>query len=240
DATLEDLIVEVAGGAVRHAGLEPGDIDEIVLGNFNAGMNALAFPSSLALQADDAFHGRPATRVENACASGSAAVHTGLKSILAGTARAVLVIGAEKMTERDAATVGTALLSADYESAGSGSTTGFAHLFANVADHYAKRYTDPSDAMAEIAAKSHRHRALNPYAPLRKNLTVDFCRTVSDKNPVVAGRLRRTDCSPVSDGAAALVLTAGERTPSGAATPGVRVDGIGHSNDYLPWNRRDP
>ena len=71
-ATLEDLISIVVRDAIAHAGLEPKDIDEIVLGNFNAGMNALAFPSSLALQAHPDLGGLPATRVENACASGSA------------------------------------------------------------------------------------------------------------------------------------------------------------------------
>lgn len=240
DSTLEELIVEVARDAIEHAGIEASDVDEIVVGNFNAGMNALAFPSSLVLQADDRLHGLPSTRVENACASGSAAVQTGIKSLLAGTARVVLVVGAERMTERDAATVGTALLSADYGLAGSSSTTGFAQLFADVADHYAKRYDDPSDAMGSIAAKSHRQGALNPYAHLRKALTTEFCREVSDKNPVVAGLLRRTDCSPVSDGAAALVLSVPDRVSASAMTRGVRIDGIGHSNDYLPWDRRDP
>ncbi|GAA5062089.1 acetyl-CoA acetyltransferase [Thermocatellispora tengchongensis] len=240
EPTLEGLIVEAANAAVRHAGIEAGDVDEIVLGNFNAGMNALAFPSSLVLQADDAFHGLPATRVENACASGSAAVHTGIRSLLAGTARTVLVVGAEKMTERDSATVGSALLSADYELAGTTSTSGFARLFADVADHYADRYQDPSYTLAEIAAKSHRQGALNPYAHLRKELSVEFCAEVSEKNPVVAGRLRRTDCSPVSDGAAAIVLTVPERRSRDARTRGVRFDGVGHCNDFLPGPRRDP
>jgi len=238
--TLEDLIVEVTNDALRHAGIEAGDVDDVVLGNFNAGMNALAFPSSLVLQADPGLHGRGVTRVENACASGSAAVQTGIRSLLAGTAGTVLVVGAEKMTERDASIVGTALLGADYDEAGSSATTGFARLFADVAACYDERHRSPYDAMGAIAAKSHRQGAKNPFAHLRKELSVDFCRQVSEANPNVAGGLRRTDCSPVSDGAAALVISVPDRASGDARTPGVRIDGMGHSNDYLPAARRDP
>ncbi|MFC5169479.1 thiolase domain-containing protein [Streptomyces mutomycini] len=240
EGTLETLLVTAVRDALAHAGIKASDVDEIVLGNFNAGMNALAFPSSLVLQADDALHGLPVTRVENACASGSAAVHTGIRSILAGTSETVLVVGAEKMTERDSATVGQALLGADYEAAGQVSTSGFAGLFARVADAYAERHGDPSEAMARIAAKSHAQAAKNPLAHLRKPLDFEFCHTVSEKNPLVAGRLRRTDCSPVSDGAAALVLTRGGRMSSAAATRGVAIAAIAHANDYLPGRRRDP
>lgn len=240
DVTLESLIVAAARDALVHAGIAATDVDEVVLGNFNAGMNALAFPASLVLQTDDDLHGLPVTRVENACASGSAAVQTGIRSVLAGTAKTVLVIGAEKMTERDATVVGQALLGADYEAAGTSTDTGFAGLFACVADAYADRYDDPSEAMARIAAKNHARAALNPLAHLRKPFDVEFCHTVSEKNPTVAGRLRRTDCSPVSDGAAALVLTTSDRTSDHAVTNGVRVTGFAHANDYLPASRRDP
>ncbi|MCE3520168.1 hypothetical protein LXJ58_36025, partial [Escherichia coli] len=74
------------------------DVDEIVLGHFNAGFSPQDFTASLVLQASDAFRFKPATRVENACATGSAAVHQGIKTIRAGAARVVLVVGVEKMT----------------------------------------------------------------------------------------------------------------------------------------------
>jgi acetyl-CoA C-acetyltransferase len=240
DEPLEGLIVAAARDALHGAGITAVDVDEVVLGNFNAGMNALAFPSSLVLQTDDDLHGLPVTRVENACASGSAAVQTGIRAVLSGTAKTVLVVGAERMTERDATTVGQALLGADYEAAGTTTETGFAGLFARVADAYADRHGDPAEAMARIAAKNHARAALNPLAHLRKPLDVEFCRTVSDKNPTVAGRLRRTDCSPVSDGAAALVLTTSKHASAHATTNGVRVTGFAHANDYLPAPRRDP
>ncbi|MBT2594212.1 acetyl-CoA acetyltransferase [Arthrobacter sp. ISL-72] len=237
DETLESLIVQVAAEAIGNAGIEPGQIDEIYLGQFNSGMMPLAFPSSLALQVSEQLANVPATRVENACASGSAAFQQGTKSLLAGTAKTVLVIGAEKMTQAGADVVGAALLGADYDMAGKRSTTGFTGLFAEVAKHYGKRYGPVSDVLGTIAAKNHRNGVDNPYAQLRKDLGEEFCRTVSDKNPMVADPLRRTDCSPVSDGAAAVVLSV---SPTGGATAPVRLAGFGHANDFFPAERRDP
>ncbi|MDQ0635599.1 acetyl-CoA C-acetyltransferase [Arthrobacter pascens] len=237
EETLESLIVQVATEAISRAGIEPGQIEEIYLGQFNSGMMPLAFPSSLALQVSPELANVPATRVENACASGSAAFQQGTKSLLAGTARTVLVIGAEKMTHAGADVVGAALLGADYDMAGHTSTTGFTGLFADVARHYEKRYGPVSDILGTIAAKNHRNGVDNPYAQLRKDLGEEFCRTVSDKNPMVADPLRRTDCSPVSDGAAAVVLSV---SPTGGATAPVRLAGIGQANDFFPADRRDP
>ncbi|MDQ0675622.1 acetyl-CoA C-acetyltransferase [Pseudarthrobacter siccitolerans] len=235
--TLESLIVQVATEAIANAGIEPGQIDEVYLGQFNSGMMPLAFPSSLALQVSPDLANVPATRVENACASGSAAFQQGTKSLLAGTAKTVLVIGAEKMTHAGADVVGAGLLGADYDMAGKASTTGFTGLFAEVAKHYEKRYGTVSDVLGSIAAKNHRNGVDNPYAQLRKDLGEEFCRTVSDKNPMVADPLRRTDCSPVSDGAAAVVLST---SPTGGATGPVRLAGFGHANDFFPAARRDP
>jgi acetyl-CoA C-acetyltransferase len=237
DETLESLIVQVSTESIANAGIEPAQIDEVYLGQFNSGMMPLAFPSSLALQVSPDLANVPATRVENACASGSAAFQQGTKSLLAGTAKTVLVIGAEKMTHAGADVVGAGLLGADYDMAGKASTTGFTGLFAEVAKHYEKRYGTVSDVLGSIAAKNHRNGVDNPYAQLRKDLGEEFCRTVSDKNPMVADPLRRTDCSPVSDGAAAVVLST---SPTGGATAPVRLAGFGQANDFFPAARRDP
>lgn len=237
DQTLESLIVAAGAEALADSGVEPSDIDLIVLGTFNSGMNALGFASSLALEIDDALFGVHALRVENACASGSSAVHTALTAVQAGRARRALVIGAEKMTGIPADIVGAALLGADYEMAGQESSTGFAGLFASVADEYERRYGPVSDTLGTLAAKSHRLGAANPWAHLRKDLGEEFCRTESPRNPRVAGILRRTDCSPVSDGAAAVVI--GTEATS-AAHPAVRFAGWAAASDFLPGNKRDP
>jgi hypothetical protein len=101
--------------------------------------------------------------------------------------------------------------------AGKASTTGFTGLFAEVAKHYGKRYGSSisgpgyeaglGDVLGSIAAKNHHNGMDNPYAQMHRDFGEEFCRTISDKNPMVAEPLRRTDCSPVSDGAAAVVLS---------------------------------
>lgn len=237
DQSLESLIVRMGTEAIQNAGLDHKDIDEIYIGHFNSGMHPLGFASSLALEISPELAHVPSTRVENACSSGSAALQQGVKSLLAGTGKNVLVIGAEKMTHATPETVGAALLGAAYETAGKESNTGFAGLFAETAQKYEQRYGSIGDILGSIAAKNHRNGVSNPYAQLRKDLGEDFCRTVSEKNPLVAGNLRRTDCSPISDGAAAVVLSS---SPSAKATTSpVRMTGFGQANDFLPAPKRD-
>jgi acetyl-CoA C-acetyltransferase len=234
---LEDLIVAVAGPAIADAGISPNEIDEIFIGNFNSGLNEQDFPASLVLQADDRLRFKPATRVENACATGSAAVHQGLNAIEARRARFVLVVGAEKMTASPPEAVGSILLRASYrreERFGSG---GFAAVFDKIAEAYFQRYGDQSEAIARIAAKNHKNGAANPLAHMQKDLGFEFCRQVSEKNPIVVGRLKRTDCSPVSDGAAALVLSDIETGLS--LKKAVAFRACAHVNDFLPLAKRD-
>ena len=234
---LESLIIAAGAGAIQHAGLAPQDIDAIYLGHFNAGFSAQAFPSSLALGIDPALRFKPATRVENACATGSAAVHQGLKEIAAGAARRVLVIGAEQMSRVTPAEVGVNLLKASYVKEEADTPGGFAGVFGRIAGLYFQRYGDQSDALAAIAAKNHRNGVANPYAQMRKDLGFDFCRRESEKNPVVAGPLKRTDCSPVSDGAAALVLA--DADTARAAPRAIGFRGVAQVNDFLPMSKRD-
>src|SRR5690606_19211318 len=114
DKDLESLIVEAATGAMRDAGIGPEDVDEIFLGTFNGGMDAQDFAASLVLQASDKLRFKPATRVENACATGSAAIYEGLNAIAAKRARFVLCVGVEKMTTLSSAAVGEVLIKASY------------------------------------------------------------------------------------------------------------------------------
>src|SRR5262245_8909004 len=112
--TVESLIVRVANGALADAGVAPSDVDEIVLGHFNAGFSAQDFTAALVLQAAPELRFKRATRVENACATGSAAVHQGLKAIAATAARIVLVVGAAQMTPTPAPAHSRSLLKASY------------------------------------------------------------------------------------------------------------------------------
>ena len=234
---VESLIVKVAKDAVADAGLGPDDIDEIVLGHYGRGFSPQGFTSSLVLQADEVWRFKPATRVENACATGSAAVHLGLKSIAGRQARFVLVVGVEKMTHLPGPEIAGALLSAAYLKEEGEIEGGFAGVFGQIAQRYFQRYGDQSDALATIAAKNHKNGCANPLAQMRKDLGYEFCRQVSDKNPLVAGPLRRTDCSLVSDGAAALVLTDVETALT--RDKAIVFRAAEHVNDFLPMSRRD-
>ena len=108
--TVESLVVRVATEALADAGIAPADIDEIALGHFNAGFSEQDFTASLVLQASPDLRFKRALRVENACATGSAAVHQGLKAIDAGSARLVLVVGVEQMTTSTPADIARNLL----------------------------------------------------------------------------------------------------------------------------------
>ena len=235
--TVESLIVRVTNEALAHAGIGPQDVDEIVLGHYNAGFTPQDFTASLVLQADDGFRFTPATRVENACATGSAAVHQGIKTIEAKRARVVLVVGVEQMTRTPGPEIGKTLLKASYLPEDGDNPAGFAGVFGNIAGAYFQRHGDQSDALAMIAAKNHHNGVQNPYAQMRKDLGFEFCRTESDKNPFVAGPLKRTDCSLVSDGAAAVVLADTETALRMRRAVAFRA--TAHAQDFLPMSKRD-
>lgn len=235
--TVESLITGVVTEALDNAGLQASDIDEVYLGHFNAGFSAQDFTASLVFQASDDFRFKPATRVENACATGSAAVHQGIKSIAAKQARHVLVVGAEQMTTTPGPEIGANLLKASYLPEDGDTPAGFAGVFGNIAQAYFQKYGDQSDALAAIAAKNHMNGAANPYAQMQKDLGFDFCRAESDKNPFVAGPLKRTDCSLVSDGAAALVLS--DTQSALGMDKAVAFRATAHAQDFLPMSKRD-
>ena len=193
--------------------------------------------ASLVLQASPDLRFKRATRVENACATGSAAVHQGLKAIAAGFARIVLVVGVEQMTTTPGAEVGRNLLKASYVREEADIEGGFAGIFGKIAGLYFQRWGDQSDALARIAAKNHKNGVGNPYAQIRKDLGYDFCRNESEKNPRVAGPLKRTDCSLVSDGAAALVLADVETALK--LEKAIVFRAAEHVQDFLPMSRRD-
>jgi acetyl-CoA C-acetyltransferase len=234
---LESLIVRVAGEALRDAGIEAKDVDAVYLGTMNAGFVRQEFPASLVFQADPAFRFKPATRVEDACATGSAAIHRGLDTIAARKGRIVLAVGVEKMTEVTGAAVGDILIRAAYLKEEGDIEGGFAGVFGRIAQTYFQRYGDQSDALARIAAKNHKNGAGNPLAQMQKDLGYEFCRTVSEKNPIVAGPLKRTDCSLVSDGAAAVVLADVETALS--LKKAIAFRAAVQVNDFLPMSKRD-
>jgi len=149
----------------------------------------------------------------------------------------VLVVGAEQMTTTPGPEIGRNLLKASYVREEADIDGGFAGIFGKIASLYFQRWGDQSDALARIAAKNHKNGVGNPYAQLRKDLGYEFCRAESEKNPRVAGPLKRTDCSLVSDGAAALVLT--DVDTALGMKKAIVFRAAEHVQDFLPMSRRD-
>jgi len=235
EGSLEDLIVQAAREALADAGIGGQDVDAVWLGNFNAGMVPDGFASSMILAADEGLRWKPATRLENACASGSAALYAAMDAIASGRVRTALVVGAEKMTAVDNAAVTAALGCASYQKEEAGKS--FPMIFAEFARAYTEKWGDPTEAMAHIAAKNHAAAVHNPLAQLRKPLELDFCLHESEKNPMIAAPLKKTDCSLVSDGAAAVVLVRADMAKDFRRAVGFRA--AQQVNDLLPLSAKD-
>jgi acetyl-CoA C-acetyltransferase len=147
------------------------------------------------------------------------------------------VIGVEKMTNLSTKETSDVLQRACYMKEEANIEAGFTGIFARIALEYFQRHGEQLDALARIAAKNHRNGSANPLAHMQKDLGYDFCRNVSEKNPLVAAPLKRTDCSMISDGAAALVLA--DTGTAQAMKKSVLFRATSHVNDFLPMSSRD-
>ncbi|GJD49686.1 3-ketoacyl-CoA thiolase [Methylobacterium crusticola] len=238
DPDVESLMARVSGEALAHAGVGTDQVDGIYVGVMNNGFSKQGFEAAqVALHQPGLVH-VPATHLENACATGSAALYTALDFVESGRGRIALVIGAEKMTAKPVVETSDILLSASYRKEEGDIDGGFAGVFGRIAAAYFQKYGDRSEELARIAAKNHRNGVANPYAQMRRDFGFEFCNLVSDKNPYVAAPLRRTDCSLISDGAAALVVADAETAETLERAIGFRTRQ--HVNDHLPLSRRDP
>ena len=237
DQSSENMIAEVVEQAINHAEVSPKDIDAIYVGTFNNGFQKQDFHGALPAVSQTDLRYVPAMRVENACATGSAAIHTAMNAIEAKRAKTTLVVGVEKMTDTSSEKVGDILLGASYRPEEGDTKGGFTGVFATIANAYFQKYGDKSDILAKIAAKNHENGSVNPLAHMQKKLGFDFCNFVSEKNPYVAEPLRRTDCSMVSDGAAALIIQDFDLALS--AKRAIAFRARRHVNDILPLSKRE-
>ena len=233
----EDMIAEVVSEAISHAQVDPKDIDNIVVGTFNNGFQKQDFHGALPAINCEVLKHVPSLRVENACATGSAAIHTALNSIEAKRSKLNLVVGVEKMTDRSTKEAGDILLGASYRKEEDKIDGGFAGVFAQITDTYFQRYGDQTKYLSKIAAKNHKNGAVNPYAHMQVDLGFDFCNKVSEKNPLVAPPLKRSDCSMISDGAAALIIADDELALE--AERAISFKDRVQMNDLMPMSKRD-
>jgi acetyl-CoA C-acetyltransferase len=243
DKTIYDLIVDAGRAAIEDSGLKPSEIDAILVGNFSSGgfneQEHLA-PAAIDIHPDLRF--KPMAKVEDACASSTAAIHQGAYNILSGRFKNILVIGAEKMTNCDTRTVMKVLGMASYWPEEGAKKVSFPALFSEYAKGYKEHFGYTDEQMRKwlsmSAAKCYRNALQNPLAHMPRNFTwQDIINLPPEKNPQIAGLLHLHDCSLVSDGAAAVVLTTTDRALE-LKDKVVELAGFGHTTDYLDIARK--
>ena len=239
-----DVLVEAGGGAIAGAGIDPGDVTSGVVGNFAGGLfNRQLHLGAFLTEVDPKLRGIPTMHVEAACASGGAAVLAGAQQIMAGLHDVVLVAGVEQqktMSPADGADVLGAAGDYHAERPVYGQFM-FPKLFARIATTYQAKYGLSEQQLARVAFKSRLHARLNPCAQTRDAaMTLEAACTESPNNPRVAPPLKVSDCSQITDGAAAVVLCSERFARSlAAARRPVRLLGFGHTTDYLALDRKD-
>ena len=233
DASLRTLWTEAALAALDDAGLDR--VDSITVGSMTPGL-FVGQEHLGALLADElGMAGVPATRVESACASGGVALKTGFAEVAAGLADIVLVTGVEKMTDVSGDECTAALAAAaDAELEVFYGAT-FPGLYAMMARAHMARWGTTREQLAMVAVKNHRHGALNPHAQYRQEITVKDV----IESAMVAEPLTILDCSPITDGAAALVLAElGVARTMAKGRPIVRIAGVGQATDRIALQSR--
>ena len=229
--SLRDLGIRAGLTAIVDAGISSEDIDALYIGNMAAGrfVDQEHIAPLIVDYAGLAGRNIPAIRVEAACASGGVAMHDGYLAVASGMYDTVVVGGAEKMTDvSDEEATEYLAMSADAQwEAFFGAT--FPSLFALMARRHMHDYGTTREQLGAVAVKNHNHGALNPMAQFRSRITLD---TVL-KSGMVADPLTTFDCSPISDGAAAVVLCSVEKAKQLGKDPGIRITGSGVATDSL-------
>lgn len=247
--TLRHLIREAGSAAIADAGIGPEIIGAGIVGNFAAGL----FTRQLHLGAflteiDPALRGIPTMHVEAACASGSVAVLSAAQAVLGGVHDVVLVVGAEQQKTMPPAEGADVLgAAADYlVEKGQYGDFMFPKLFARIAGIYMARYGITERQLAAVAVKNFAHARLNPLAQMRDaGVSLEQACAACEANPVIAPPLKASDCSQITDGAAALILCSGSflrrilRASPERARRSIRLLGYGHTTDHLPLEEKE-
>lgn len=237
DRSFRNLFVEAGVMAIEDANLAGEQIDAMYVGNMSAGrfIEQEHIGALIADYAGLATENIPATRVEAACASGGLAFRQAVISVASGMSNIVVAAGVEKMTDVDTSLSTDALAAAaDREWEGFVGAT-FPGLYAMIATDYMHRYPLTREQLAQVAIKNHYNGARNPIAQFQKEITMD---TVLNST-MVADPLRLFDCSPITDGAAAVVVAPLEMAKKFTDTP-IKVLATAQASDTISLHdRRD-
>jgi len=237
DDSLRDLVVETGIRAIEDANVSGEEIDGLYVGNMSGG-RFVEQEHIGALISDCAGLSRlhvPSTRVEAACASGGLALRQAVLAVASGYSDVVIAAGVEKMTDVTGGVAADALAAAaDREwECFFGAT--FPALYAMIARLHMHRFGTTREELAAVAVKNHHHGCMNPISQYRTEITVDKVL----KSPLVADPLRVLDCSPITDGAAAVVLAPTDLARKFSDSP-VRILAAAQASDTLALHdRRD-
>lgn len=228
DRDLRSLAVEAGEKCFRDSGVWPSQVESFYLGNFAGpsftGQNHLAPYVSTAL----GMTGIPATRVEDACASGGSAFFHAWREVASEVSDIVMVVGVEKMTSRTTEQVTEILAGAgDMATEGHAGAT-FPAVFAMIAQRHMYQFGTTREHLAAVAVKNHANGMLNPDAHMRKAITMEQALA----GRPIADPLTIYDCSLISDGAAAVILAPLERVRE-FTDSGARVLGIAQASDFV-------
>lgn len=202
NASPRGLARQAVFGALKDADIEAKDVQALFVGNMLSGM--LGGQEHLgAFFAEELGFTVPAFKIEGACASGGLAIHNAVNSLMSGQYDTVVVLGIEKMTDHKPEDVATALMGAGSEEERLAGAT-FPGLYAMMARAHMQAYGTTEKDLAAVAVKNHYHAMLNPNAQFHTAITVEDVLRSSK----IADPLKLLDCSPISDGAAAVVLRA--------------------------------
>ncbi|MGY5853773.1 MAG: thiolase domain-containing protein [Candidatus Thorarchaeota archaeon] len=232
--TLREMFSEAVDKATVDAGIPKSDIQAAFIGTFVPEMLVHQGHTAPLLLDYAGMKGLPATRHEAACASGATALRAGVMAIESGMYDTVLVAGAEKMTSVSTNKATEALAAAADDEFESGIGLTFPGVFGIAAVAHMQKYGTTEEDMARVAVKAHKNATTNPFAQFQKEISLEKAMMPR----YIAWPLKLFDCSPISDGAAAIVLTSTEKTKQYTDLP-VKVIGSGQASASMNLCDRD-
>ena len=217
------LAQDAVSKAIYDAKISQSQIQGLFVGNMLSGI--LGGQEHLgAFFADELHMLVPAFKIEGACASGGLAMHAAVNALMSGQYETVLVLGVEKMTDHKSEDVATALMGAGSDEERLAGLT-FPGLYAMLSRAHMEKYGTTLEQLAHVAVKNHYHASLNPNAQFHNTVTVEQVL----KSTCIADPLRLLDCSPISDGAAAVILTTKSNKDVQIVASAVGTDSLGLS-----------
>jgi len=232
EKSIRDLCVEAALNCLEDSGTDR--VDSIAIGTMTSGLfTGQEHMASIVPDYLGAKHA-PAIRVESACASGGLTVKSGFMEVASGLSDFVLAIGVEKMTDVSGGEATYALATAaDQEYEGFHGVT-FPGLYAMMARAHMEKYGTNREQLADVAVKNHFNGSMNSHAQFPMKVT----REQVMNSVMVADPIRILDCSPITDGAAAVLLTTVEQAKKITNHPLTIISGIGHATDTIALSQR--